>query len=168
MSKAKSRAATNVREAWGRPPRPPKAERNDIRRDARLQAILQALEDGPKSMAELSALVTITQRSIRPHLARLRYEEKLHIGYWIRNFVNTGCPTPYFRLGKGADAPYPEPIDNATKKKRERDKLKKDMDAYDAHLARERILDRERRGQLVRRDPLVEALFGKAKNGDLK
>lgn len=164
-SKAKSRPATNVRDSWGAPPRRPTTERNDVRREARLQAILRELEDGAKPMAELAAAIAITQRCIRPHLARLRYEQKIHIGYWVRNFINAGAPTPYFRLGKGKDAPFPEPLDNATKLKRARDKLKKDMDAYDAHLARERILDRERRGQLVRRDPLVEALFGKAKHG---
>lgn len=124
--------------------------------------ILKLLAIRPMDITEVAAKLGVWERPARFRLNALHAAGKIHVARYER-FSSHGPAARIFALGPGIDAPRPKPIDHST---RQRDLIKRmrkeDPAAYEALLARKRLMARLRTGTLVKRDPAAAALFGPA------
>lgn len=121
-------------------------------------SILRYLKHGDRTVAQLSLYLDYEDRATRRHLARLAYEKKIHICGWqeVPNFFKQYRPV--IRGGPGEHAPYPRenaPMNALVKEMVQFAALAEGADDYE--------FKRPPTVVNVRRDELVEALFGKAK-----
>ena len=136
--------------------------KRDWTRRRKIQIILDMLAEKPCSIKEIAEKLHIAPRWTRPYLTELSHKDenqKIYIMMWTKSPTTPGLWNPVYALGPYEDAPYPQPTDRAAKERQNRAKLKGDAEKYELTLARRRALRAP-----IRRDPLVEALFGKAKS----
>lgn len=120
------------------------------KRAAQWVLVKTALEAGDKSRKQLEKETGMTDDTIRRVLDRHRAE--IHIADWI--FASPGAlrRTAMWRFGAGEDAIAQDGV--ATVENRG------DPEAAMVAEAKQRLREIEARGELVRRDPFVAALFG--------
>lgn len=120
------------------------------KRAAQWAKVKAALETGDKSRKQLVVATGMTDDTIRRVLERHRAE--LHVADWI--FASPGAlrRTGMWRLGAGEDAVAQDGVVT--------DVNRDDPEAAMVAEARQRLREIEARGELIRRDPFVTALFG--------
>ncbi|GGD63231.1 hypothetical protein [Caballeronia grimmiae] len=118
------------------------------------------LRRGPMDVVELSAKTGMSNRCVTARINRMHERGEVHIHAWERFHVS-GYPARIWALGSGRDAKRPAASTGAKKWRRRMAALKNDRpDEYERLMARRRHQSRMRAGTIVRRDPLVAALFG--------
>ncbi|CAE6900931.1 hypothetical protein R70199_03689 [Paraburkholderia domus] len=123
------------------------------KRVAQWAAVKTSLEAGDKSRKQLAIETGMTDDTIRRVLDRHRAE--LHIADWVYSSPSALRRSSMWRLGAGEDAVAPDGIVTVEKGT--------DPEAAMLSEARQRLREIEARGELIRRDPYVEALFGRYK-----
>ncbi|PVX86454.1 hypothetical protein [Paraburkholderia unamae] len=124
---------------------------------ARIKAIL---ESRPATAAELAALAVCSQPTVRRFITANRAE--MRIARYLPN-AGDGSPTAVWAWGAGRDAKRPAPKSREELSARYYRKLKRErLDKFDQLRAQQRVRAATKAGTLVRRDPLVAALFGGA------
>ncbi|MFM0432374.1 hypothetical protein PQQ75_25410 [Paraburkholderia aspalathi] len=120
------------------------------KRAAQWAAVKAALESGDKSRKQLAKETGITDDTIRRILDRHRAE--IHIADWVFASPHALRRTAMWRLGAGEDAVAQDGV--ATVENRG------DPEAAMIAEAKQQLREIEARGELIRRDPFVVALFG--------
>ncbi|MFM0163845.1 hypothetical protein PQR39_25960 [Paraburkholderia sediminicola] len=121
------------------------------KRAAQWAAVKTSLEAGDKSRKQLAIETGMTDDTIRRILDRHRAE--LHIADWVYASPNALRRSSMWRLGAGEDAVAQDGV--VTVESRD------DAEAAMIAEARQRLQEIEARGELIRRDPFVVALFGR-------
>lgn len=121
------------------------------KRAAQWAAVKAALEAGDKSRRQLAIETGMTDDTIRRVLDRHRAE--VHIADWVYASPSALRRSSMWRLGAGEDAVAQDGV--VTVESRD------DPEAAMIAEARQRLREIEARGELIRRDPYVEALFGR-------
>lgn len=128
-----------------------------VERRARVWAIIEGhLKAGDKSIPELSAVSGLGRCVVTTVIELNR--ALVHVADHGPELPGGRAGARIFRLGEGEDAP---PVEGSGKRA-----LKVPEDDPEAAMvkeAKQRLERAERRGELIRRDPYVEALFGRYK-----
>mgnify|MGYP001061232128 CR=1 FL=1 len=121
-------------------------------------------ELGKVPMADSKFLAFVTGFSRRQVLLQLRTRYvagELHIAGWAR-YAPAGVWAARYALGAGVDALKPDPMPPEVVDRRYKQRASKDPAYTAARNARARARYAIKTGRLVRRDPLVAALYGAA------
>lgn len=125
-------------------------------------AIQRELRKVPMGDSKYLAMVTgYSRRQILLLLSEHHGAGDLHIAGWVR-YAPAGAWAARFALGKGVDAQKPEPLTRKEIDRRRTLRLSKDAEYQAARCARARVRYAIKTGSLVRRDPLIAALYGTA------
>ncbi|POR54554.1 hypothetical protein B0G62_102162 [Paraburkholderia eburnea] len=117
-----------------------------------------ALRVRPASLDELAALARCSNGTVRRFIKAKRTE--VHIAKYLRA-IGTRNVTALWAWGAGEDAPRPPRMTEAEQRARYKRKLERERpEELDRQRARARVRAARRDGRLVRRDPMVVALFG--------
>lgn len=127
------------------------------RRAKRWEIIKAHLESGPKSIPELSAVSGLGRCVVTNAIDLNR--SQVHVADWGPDLRGGRAGARIFALGEGEDVPAPERGSHKHPLKVPED----DPEAAMIKEARQRLARVEARGELIRRDPYVEALFGRYK-----
>lgn len=129
-----------------------------VERRARVWAIIEAhLKAGAKSIPELSAVSGLGRCVITNAIELNR--ALVHIACYGPELPGGRAGARIFALGEGEDAPAPVAGSGRRSLKVPDD----DPEAAMVKEAKQGLARAERRGELIRRDPYVEALFGRYK-----
>jgi hypothetical protein len=119
-----------------------------------------ALKDRRSTVDELAALARCSKCTVRRFIKANRAD--MHIERFLPA-LGTRNVTAIWVWGAGKDAERPAPMTEAEQRARYKRKLERERpDALDRQRAKARLRAAKRDGRLVRRDPLVAALFGAA------
>ncbi|WP_144265802.1 SANT/Myb-like DNA-binding domain-containing protein [Pandoraea sp. SD6-2] len=125
-------------------------------------AIQRELRKVPMGDSKYLAMVTgYSRRQILLLLSEHHEAGDLHIAGWVR-YAPAGAWAARFSLGNGVDAQKPEPLTRKEIDRRRTLRLSKDAEYQAARCARARVRYAIKTGSLVRRDPLIAALYGTA------
>ena len=125
-------------------------------------AIQRELCKVPMGDSKYLALVTgYSRRQILLLLTTHHVRGDLHIAGWAR-YASAGNWSARYALGAGVDARKPEPIPASVADRRYKARVSKDPALVAARNARARARYAIKTGRLIRRDPMVTALFGAA------
>lgn len=129
------------------------------------KAVRMYLPTGPKTSQEIATLSGLTIRTIEQAITEHRH--LVHIADYRRENI-AGSPTRVWAWGEGKDARRPRKKTSAeydaARKIRRREKakrLRKHPDEAMSVHAKIEIKKLDRQGLLVRRDPMVEAFYGR-------
>jgi hypothetical protein len=125
-------------------------------------AIMRALAIGPMDAVEISAKSGVERNRVSRRLKDMHAAGNVYVARWDR-FSVMGRYTRIWAIGAEKDAVKPTPPTQAVRERRRMKRMKlDDPDRYEQRLARRRVQRADRAGTLVRRDPIIEALFGSA------
>jgi hypothetical protein len=110
-----------------------------------------------RNVHEVAAEIFADLQTAQRYLTYLHNVGEIRIVGWPPLREGNPRPVAAYRLGAGEDVPRPPPKTPIERAATYRAKIRSDMDRYDSQLARDRA-----RKFKVRRDPLVEAMFGAA------
>lgn len=86
--------------------------------------MIAALQDGPKTVTELSELSGLTKYTVRRYVIAMRKKRVVHVAAWEEDSAGR-ITAPCYRLGKGADAKRSaHPKSNAMRMRQYRERLK--------------------------------------------
>lgn len=136
----------------------PRTEHPNPTRDA----VLETLKKHPNlDSVDLAEMTGCSRRSVMTALNML-HGSHIYVSGWIRRSDN-GYWARRYSIGIQPDAPRPKPLTAKQLAKRAYARLKKEKPDYlAAKAAKARLRYAEKTGKLIRRDPLVAALFGGA------
>lgn len=122
--------------------------------------IHEALKGRRATVEELAVLAGCSESAVRQFIKANR--PNMHIARF-KPAVEARNVTAIWVWGAGKDAERPAPLTEAEQKARYKRKLERERpDELDRQRAKARIRAAKREGRLVRRDPMVAALFGAA------
>lgn len=97
----------------------------------RQQMLWAELRNTPMTALEVAAFLGIAKRNANANLKALReagFIDKMHLRicdwYTGSEQGRPGYPTPIYTIGRGSDAPRPEPLSGAITSKRHREKYR--------------------------------------------
>lgn len=135
--------------------KPPR--RNSIH--VRLERIRTLLATQPMTLREIADAVHVSPRTMFAYRDLLAGE--IRIAAWRRG--TGGSPSPVYALGSSRDARRIEPIPKSTHSKAWRERVKRqDPAGYVDMLAKARARHVRNRPAAPKRDPIVEAMYGRA------
>lgn len=109
--------------------------------------------DGKMTVTEISKVIFAARNTLGVQLNRMHQAGLIHIGSWKKTGSNIAkC----YKRGPGRDAPRPEPLSAAERKRIERSR----KDAYTKDIIRNRQNSVRRK---IKIDPLTRAFFGVGK-----
>ncbi|VVE31366.1 bacteriophage protein [Pandoraea eparura] len=124
------------------------------------EAIRTYMEAHPnKSAEQISNALAMSMSTVAKHLRAKHRVDEIHVSDWGRVGI-VGPYAPHYTYGHGRNRMKPRPITAAQACARYRDTVRKDPERLAIRNAKDRLRYAERTGNLVKRDPLVAALFG--------
>lgn len=124
------------------------------------EAIRRYLQANPgRSAEQIGAALKMSVSTISKHLRAKHRVDEIHISEWGRIGV-VGPYAPHYTYGQGRNRMKPRPITHAQACSRYRETVRNDPERLAVRNAKDRLRYAERTGNLVKRDPLVAALFG--------
>lgn len=124
------------------------------------ESIRRHLQRCPNQSAEqIGEALGMSVSTVAKHLRAKHRSGEIHITDWSRTAV-VGPFGAHYTYGTGRNRMKPRPITAAQACARYRESVRKDPERQALRNAKDRLRYAERAGNLVKRDPLVAALFG--------
>lgn len=126
------------------------------------ETIKRYLQRCPNQSAEqISETLGMSASTVMKHLRAKHRGGEIHISDWSRSAA-VGPFGPHYTYGAGRNRMKPRPITPAQACARYRESIRKDPERQAIRNAKDRLRYAQRVGNLVKRDPLVAALYGAA------
>lgn len=107
----------------------------------KIEKILALLNEKPMNLQQLCDAVHTVNRTMRTYLNYLHDTNQIYYSsYKYEKIGNREMANRYYKAGKNKDAKKPKAQSNKERMKKKRDRLNKNEDAKELHLARRRAL----------------------------